>query len=539
MRLAGKWICILFSALILMGALCGCSQGGEEKDEKLTVTACVCAQVASLDPAANTDPAAESLFYAFCENLLRSTADENGRIRTEPGMAREYQVVENYDGTVEYIFTLRSTARWSDGTRVKAKDFAYAWRRLIDPAADLPNHALLSMVKGYDEARSSGDLTQLGIRADGDTGFRVTLSEPCPWFLSDVCTAVATMPLRADVVTENSNWAADAGFPCNGPYEVAVWQKTSSVRLSRNSNYYDRRSVGPEVLRFRFAADGQDAWRMYQAGNTDYIEQPPGGAEGTLSVPIRSTCCVLYNHMSDTFSDQRVRAAFDAVLDRAAIAEAAGAEAAVGLVPWGIPDVSEDSEQDFRSAAGAPMPPEGDAAQRRAQAESLLRSCGEPVPELKCIYSIDDGAGPTAAAVTAIWRGALNVAVTAEALTREEFDLRIAEGEFDLAIDILRPFGGDAFAWLELFAGTDGGNMLHYVNKPYDLLIGVAATARDQAARLACLHDAEELLLEDVALSPLWYGVKTCLLREAYTGVRHDSRGNACFTSVLYSERKK
>lgn len=540
MQSARKWICILLGALMLMSALSGCSRGKDsDEDAKLTVTACVCGPLGSLDPAANLEPEAESVFYAIYENLFRAVTDDGGRRRTEPGVAREYQAVENYDGTVDYTFTLRSSARWSDGTRVKAKDFVFAWRRLVDPAAELPNHAMLSMVKGYDAARETGDMSQLSIRAENDTTFRVTLSAPCPYFVSDICTAVATMPLRSDAVTDDGNWAREAGLPCNGPYQVAVWRDAESIRLSGNGSYYDRRSVHPEVIRFRFAEDAESAWKLYQMDRADYIDSPPAGTEGTLRVPVTSTCCVLYNHMSECFSNAQVRRAFDLALDRIAIAEAAGAEPATGLVPRGVVDASEDSEQDFRGTVGDILPVDAEGyAQRCADALRALGEAGQPIPELTCLYAAEDGAGATARAAAACWSRVLKVSVSTEELPREEFDRRVTEGEYDLAVDVLRPFGSDAMAYLELFSGTDGNNLLHYVNKPYDLLIGVASTARDCAARVACLHDAEELLMEDAALSPLWFGVKTCLLRETFTGVRHDPRGNAIFTGVNRSDTK-
>ena len=67
-----------------------------------------------------------------------------------------------------YTFTLRSAARWSDGERVTAEDFVYAWQRLVDPATASPNASLLSMVAGYDEVRESGDVSLLGVKAKGE-----------------------------------------------------------------------------------------------------------------------------------------------------------------------------------------------------------------------------------------------------------------------------------------------------------------------------------------------------------------------------------
>ena len=253
-----KLFCILLSALMLMSALSGCAEEEAEEQEQFLLRAAVCGAVGSFDPAVNTDLRAEALFRALYENLLRADLDgEGGDVL--PGIAKEYEEVQNYDGTVDYVFTLRSTARWSDGTRVKAKDFVYAWKRLADPAFDSPNSALLSMVQGYDAVRATGDLSRLAVKADGDSVFRVTLSAPCAYFLSDVCTAVATMPLRSDQVSRGEDWASGSGVLCNGPYRVGFWSRESYVQLRRNESYYDSRAATPDLLRLFFARDAAEA----------------------------------------------------------------------------------------------------------------------------------------------------------------------------------------------------------------------------------------------------------------------------------------
>ena len=185
-------------ALMLLGLLSGC---GEKKqgDEKFVLNASVCNVIDSLDPAMNTDTDADSVFYALYENLMRESDDGSGEVTLTNGMAKEYAEETNYDGSVTYRFTLRSTARWSDGEKVTADDFVYAWQRLADPATDSPNHALMSVVAGYDDVRETGDKTKLQVSAKDESTFVVTLSAPCAYFIEGICTAVATMPLRRDL----------------------------------------------------------------------------------------------------------------------------------------------------------------------------------------------------------------------------------------------------------------------------------------------------------------------------------------------------
>ena len=535
-----KLFCILLSALMLMSALSGCAEEAEEEEQdRFLVRAAVCGAVENFDPAANTDVRAEAIFYALYENLLRTDFDAEGGVTVSPGIAKEYEEVQNYDGTVDYVFTLRSTARWSDGIRVKAKDFVFAWKRLADPAVDSPDSALLSVVQGYDAVRATGDLSKLAVKADGDSVFRVTLSAPCAYFLSDVCTAVATMPLRSDRVSRGEGWADGSGVLCNGPYQVSFWSRESYVQLRRNESYYDSRAVTPDLLRLFFARDTAEAEALYDRGVVDCAATRPERADAAIYPPLRTVDCVLYNHMSDVFSNAHIRRAFDLTLDRAALATAAGPgmRPATGFVPDGV----AGDGMPFRAEAGdlCAVDAEGYAA-RCLEADNELRLGGYwggvGFPEVKCIYPVDGDLRATAQSVTAGWNEKLRIHITAEALAREEYDRRIAEGEYDVALGRIAAPYNDAACYLAQFAGSDANNALHYVNKPFDLLIGVAETSRDPAARTAILHDAEALLLEDTALSPLTFGSAAYLLRDTLTGLQCDGRGVPYFSAVTQAE---
>lgn len=299
-------------ALMLLGLLSGCGEK-KQRDEKFVLNVSVCNVINSLDPAMNTDTDADSVFYALYENLMRESDDGSGEVTLTNGMAKEYAEETNYDGSVTYRFTLRSTARWSDGEKVTADDFVYAWQRLADPATDSPNHALMSVVAGYDDVRETGDKTKLQVSAKDESTFVVTLSAPCAYFIEGICTAVATMPLRRDL-TENGGGFDTPDTVSNGAYHVSAWTKSSELTAARNDEYYEARLVGPDELHFIFTANADEAWQLYEAGDIDYIAHLPDSVIAELSqdeswkpTAVYATASVLYNNESDTFSNEHIR----------------------------------------------------------------------------------------------------------------------------------------------------------------------------------------------------------------------------------------
>ena len=185
---------------LLLAALCvsllvGCADGGDG----VSLSVSVGSRMTTLDPIYAEDINSQTVLVHLYENLMKVAPDGAGGTAVVNGMAKNVGVEENYDGTVTYTFRLRS-ARWSDGQSVKASDFVYAWQRLADPASYSPYAALLSVVCGYKEARASGDMSLLQVMAKNATTLVVTLNGNYDWFLREVCTSPATMPLRRDVV---------------------------------------------------------------------------------------------------------------------------------------------------------------------------------------------------------------------------------------------------------------------------------------------------------------------------------------------------
>ena len=436
MKMLRRSVCLLLCAALFLTLLAGCGKQ-EEPAEDFVVSAAVCGPLETLDPTMNTDVGAESLLSTLFEGLMRMRDDGTGKAVAVAGIAKEYIEEKNYDDTVTYTFTLRSAARWSDGERVTAEDFVYAWQRLVDPATASPNASLLSMVAGYDEVRESGDVSLLGVKAKGESTFLVTLSRPCAYFITSVCTSPATAPLRRDLVEGNASWAATADIVTNGPYTVGTWVKAAQLQTKRNGEYYESKLVVPDSICFRFETDAQTNYDQLLAGELDYTAKLPYAAIEQLAedetwqpAPLAETVCVLYNHLTDTFSDAQLRRAFDLAIDRAAL----------------------------------------------------------------------------------------------------------AAGDFDLALTTLTARCDDPMEYLLPFRGTSESNVCGYRNDTFDLLIGVAESTGDLTARAAFLHDAEAMLLEDSAVSPLCFSGTAYLLREGLTGVSHDCFGHSYFTAVSRAE---
>ncbi len=553
-------LALLLAAALCVSALAGCARGGDA----MSLSVCVGGAPEELDPIYATEPADQTILVHLYENLMRKTAGASGATVTN-GVAKSATSEENTDGTVTWTFQLRG-AEWSDGREVLAGDFVYAWQRLADPANDSPFASLLSVVAGYDEVRETGDVSLLQVTAEDDSTLVVVLNGKYDWFLEEVCTAPATMPLRQDLLTGESAaeetaedgaeaaeaaeaapwWSDVAGLVTNGPYQVSGYEAGESLTLETSGTYHSDVS-GPGTLTFRFADTAEEGQALYDAGTVDFLGVLPEEqmaslveAESRALTPELGTWAVMFNCAQDTLMDARVRRALSLVIDRTAAAEAAGvtARAAEGLIPPGVP---ESDEADFRTSGGDLLDNDPNhRADLQEEARALLTEAGyvsvQDLGELEYLY-VDAGNGAAVAqALVQAWQSALGLRVTARAVTEEELAAALEEGTFSLAGIEIRALGNDAECFLRQWSSTGGENVSRYANSAYDTLLSVIAGAEDETARLGCLHDAEALLLEEGAVAPLYTTVTAWTLRDSLTGLVRDGRGWFSFAGVVARE---
>lgn len=545
-RMATLALCLA----LMLGILAGC--GGEAPGISLRVS--MGPEADSYDPIRAETPEAETVLVHLYENLLRLTPDPSGGTALAPGVAKKYDVEENYDGTVTYTFRLRA-AKWSDGQAVTAGDFVYAWQRLADPVTASPSASLLSAVAGYDEVRSSGDASKLQVSAPDDSTFVVTLLGKCDWFLEDVCTDSATMPLRQDNLqrlkeaaiqanlqteeqggTGTLNWASDpTKLVTNGPYTASRGEEGELI-LTASETYVGGVS-GPEELRFLFHETAEEAWETYEAGEADFVSPLPRAEteiraeEDWASVSLLCTTVLLFNTQGENFNDAESRKAFSLAIDRQALSDLTEevSRPADGLVPYGVPD---ENGEDFR-ARGGDLLGESGTEEALTQARTLLEEssyASASVPRF--VYEDTAENALLADALWRTWMKALRVRLERIPLSADELRETLAAGDYDLALTDLRGDARDAESFLAPWRGDSSGNLVGYENGAYDTLLKVIRSASDEKARQGCLHDAEALLLDDCPVAPLLFTASAWEARDGLAGILRDGRGFFSFAGA-------
>lgn len=553
MRNLKRFAVLMLSLVLSLTCLTGCDTDGDA----FSLSAAVGEAPRTLDPIYAQRVSEQTVIAHLYENLMKRSVDAEGNVTSVYGMAKSVDQETNVDGSVTYTFRLRS-AKWSDGKAVKADDFVYAWQRLADPMYDSPYAELMQVVCGYDEARASGDMSLLQVSAKNDTTLVVNLTGSYDWFLNEVCTAPATVPLRRDkvpalvkgteeaveVAAAEEEWWTDAeSLVGNGPYLVSQYHAGASVTLTANEEHYNHGKQNNPAQITLYFADAAEGAALYESGDVDVLWPVTDEAytarlaeEDFEPIPTLSTYTLLFNTAAYPFWDQTIAQAVVKALDREALAAAAGvtAQAAEALVPYGVPD---GAEKDFRTCAGPLVDTAPELyAQNCVEAMELLQGAGyesgADFGELQYLYVDEGSAAAVAEELCRQLRSVLNMEITPCAVTEEELAAAFEEKAFTMAAKNVTALCNDAECFLLDWVSTSPNNVVSYTNSAYDTLMSIIAGAPDGTARLGCLHDAEELLISDAALTPLYTTCTTWEVRETLQGALRDARGWFSFAGV-------
>ena len=457
------------------------------------------------------------------------------------GQAESYDKTANDDGTVTYTFHLRDGIKWSDGKEVTAKDFEYAWKRLVNPATAADYNYMLDCVVNANEIMAGEkDPSELAVKAVDDKTFEVTLTTDLPYF-EELCAFPAMMPVRQDIIEANGDqWTFDPStYISNGPYKLTEWTHNSQIVMAKNENYYDYANLGPDTLTFKLMDDTNAMLSGFKSGELDYIQEAPQAelpnliASGDMKiVDYLGTYYVCFQTQKAPFDNPKVREAFTLAVDRNYIVEKvtqAGQVEAGAYVPSGISDAEEGS--DFRKVGGDYYDPTKDAYEANCEkARQLLAEAGYPngegFPVVEYLYNTSDAHKAVAEALQNMWEQELGVKVTLNNQEWASFLQTRKNGDYSIARNGWISDYNDPVSFLDMWVTGGGNNDAQYSNPDYDAAIDAAKATSDPEERMKAFHEAEDILIgQDSVLAPIYFYTQPYMLNPDIDGMYYTPLG--------------
>jgi oligopeptide transport system substrate-binding protein len=467
--------------------------------------------------------------------------DENETVKLltpDFGQAESYDVSD--DG-LEYTFHLRDGILWSDGEPVKADDFVYSWKRIVDPANAADYGYILNGIVTNATAIQDGeaDPDTLGIEAVDDKTLKISLEAECPYFIG-LCAFAALMPLRQDVIEEyGQEWTDPGNMVSNGAYVLSDWVHDSYIQMTKNDQFYDE--PGPDTITWYLNNSETSQLASFEAGEYDFFDSVPVDQIADLkdkgvchSAPQVGT---YYLYLSaDQIPDWRVRAAISLAIDRDNIVEnvtQAGQIPATGVTAEGITTYDGQSWTevygDFTTAALAELYPDADLETYSGRCELAQQLLEEAVADgydtsatIDYEYNTNEAHKAIGEAVQADVDSVLGLSITLNNSEWQTYTNNLGEGKFGMArLGWIADYD-DAQTYLELFAKGNSYNYGNWVSDEYTELIDQAKALPGCEERDTLLAEAETLMFGEggYPIAPLYFYTQTyCINDDAVQNV--------------------
>jgi len=518
--MSGRTFCAIAAILILGTSLAGC--------QKVAREACPAGQRCleegnsqepnSLDPQIATTVAEAAILREVFEGMYTDAADGSPML----GVADSAQTTP--DGLV-WTFHLRPEI-WSDGQPVTARDFVYAYQRMLNPKTGSSYAYLLYVLKNAQPINDGKmPISALGATALDDRTLQLTLEHPAS-YLPELLKHQAFFPIPAhSVEVLKDRWADPGKIVSNGAYTLSEWKLGDYVRLEKNPRYRDADKLCFDRVDFIPTNDAVAAERRVLRGELDLnnsiqsnrvprLRADPKSAPFVHTYPYLNSGYLIFNIRDlAPLKDVRVRQAISMAIDRQFITDKllrAGQIPTTSYVPHGIAGyLPKDAPHPAPYWNAWPL------EHRQAEARRLLALAGystaRPLKlELKTFNS--GGSLVTAQSIQADLRSVgVNIDFRQEdgAVVFESFNLR----DFQLGATGWVADYNDPMTFLNLMKSDTGQqNYGDYKSPAYDALLKAADNEPDATKRADDMARAEQMILDDAIIAPLDTGVSLNLV---------------------------
>jgi peptide/nickel transport system substrate-binding protein/oligopeptide transport system substrate-binding protein len=471
------------------------------------------------------------------------------------------------DDGLTWTFHLQEDKVWSDGEPLTADDWVFTLQRFARPDYDFEwFYSMMGIVNWG--AVVSGEVApeELGVAKVDDYTFTITTERPVP-FLIKIMADVWVVPqhIVKDRLNDGS-WAFDeANWVSAGPFKLESYTKGKELVFVANDKYTGPFKPMVDKVIYSFMAP-ETRFNAYKNGELDTIgggyqqDLPPSAMaeimanpdlqSQLISWPNFMTYYLFFDTWNPPFDNLQVRQAFSHAIDREQLINGPlqyQGVAAYSMNPPGFPGESVDQLKEVQNYDPA-------------AAKQLMADAGYP-----------DGQGfpKLTLHLRAAFPALINAAEAIAAMLKENLGVEVEVQDLDYGTftDSMRNQknneGGDFnFALVPYeFDFVDGSNLLGvwggceeegaampdmpgrhtWYNQEYnDLLCEAGSLLNDEARRNELYQQAERILVEDVALVPIYHPILVALVKPTIKGPMFEanSKGQVTWNRFRFASRE-
>lgn len=463
----------------------------------------------SLDPRTGGDNITSDVLRLLFEGLTRFDAQGD----VENGLAQSIEVSSDL---TQYTFRLHASS-WNDGSPVSARDFEYAWKKILSPRFRTGFASFFYLIKNAKQAKEGhASLDAVGVHAVDDLTLRVELNHPAPYFLH-----LTALPLYSPIhrLTDqyHPQWTHQSGkhYPCNGPFQLKLNKPDQCYHFIKNPYYREKQSIVLDQIILK-QMNPYQALQAFRKGELDWIGNPLGGwhlfytpeqDDQLLTAPERTTSWCVFNTNTFPFNHRKLRQAISRVINRDEIVASISfpLSPAYSLL---LPALS-NRKTSF---------PSFDPQKGKELFESFLEDIKmkkEDFPPISLVVQQTGLRAHVAPLFKKQIENALSIECRLDPLLWKPFSHRITERSFQMSLIQWACRIKDPSYTLNSFQfAQEKINFSNWENPEYKRLLNLANLEPNPFQRSTYLMQAEQLLSEEVPACPLLYQPMQILIKK-------------------------
>jgi peptide/nickel transport system substrate-binding protein len=524
-----RWRNYLLAFTCLPFFLVGCYNG--ETEEGTIFHYNETTGIASIDPAFAKN---QSIMWAI-HQLYNTLVEVDSTLTIVPSLAKRWTISEDKR---TYTFYLRNDVHFHNdacfpqgkGRTMTAHDVAYSFNRILDKTVASPGSWIFNgKVDSVD-----------GFTALDDTTFQVKLLRPYNPILGILSMQYCSVIPKEAVEKYGADFRRHAVG--TGPFQFVAWEEGQAMVLKKNPRYFEvgkdgKRLPNLDGIKISFYDSKATEFLLFRQGKLDFINDIDASFKDEVltkrgrlrkdwedKIQLNTHPYLNIEYLGILVDEenpvlrgsplrmQKVRQAFNHGFDRRKMVlylrNSLGTPATAGFVPAGLPSF------DSVAVKGYEYNPE---AARRLLAEAGVSPAKSPVIKLLTIPIYADIASYIARQLEDI---GLNVQVD---VVQKSLLLEMTSSSKALL------FRGswiadypDAENYLSVFYSKNPAppNYTRYSNRAFDALFEKAIAETNDSLRYQLYRQADQLMINDAPVVPLWYDVAVHLVQNSVQAFR-------------------
>lgn len=526
---------VMMIATLFGAAAVSADQGGD-------IYVMFATNVMSLDTNLATDGDSFEIIADCIDGLTQMDADG----AAVPAVAESWDVSE--DGCT-YTFHLRDDAFWTNGEPVTAHDFEYAWKLAM--TANLEYNYMfdssVGAVKNADAILYEGaDPETLGVTSLDDKTLQVELEVPVSFFPS-LMYFPTFYPINQafyESLGDGEYGTSPYTFLSNGAFMLDDYVPgAASMTVVKNPDYYDADRVSLNSITYQVVGSSDQALTGYKSKNLDIakitgdqVAAVKDDAELAENLKVIGAGYMWYVTFSQTenpssdgsLANVNLRLAITNAIDRESLVDnyvMDGSLATYTSVPPQFA-ASATTGEDFSADQTRFAEYIGfDVEKANAFYETAKEELGKDSFQFTMIYGNNEGdeVAKVAQAIKEQVEAALpGITIDLQAMTKAERLEKMQNDDYCIALTRWGPDYADPMTYLGMWTTGTANNYGFWSNAEYDQLIKdctSGAYVSDYDARWEAMYQAEELVLKEAVIAPLYTKAEANLINPALQGV--------------------